>query len=140
MCASAIPRSQALHDALTAQLKTVNLQALRNEDTLEASKLFRACVEEGIFYLDISQTSPDTLRAVEEIYQLEEGLFGLQEAELLQYDIDRLSPMKLNGFALTCSPNFLKKEAAEQGSSGINPWVAIEGSLQRTKMDFNHTP
>ena len=139
MCDSVDSKCRNVDDASTAQLKTVSLQALQQEDALESFKLFRACVEDGIFYLDISQTSADTLRAIERIYQLEESLFDLREDELLQYDIDRLSPTKLNGSAFSGTPRFLEIEVAEYGLSDTNLWVATEGNLRRIEMDSNHT-
>lgn len=45
-------------------------------------------------------TAEDIDAAVEDIYGLETQLFTMPEEELIQYDIDKLSPKKLNGFAI----------------------------------------
>ena len=85
---------------LVAQLETISYEALRDGCEVEASKLFNACCRDGIFYLDMAGTEPDILKAVDDIYALEQGIFELPEEELMQYDIDVLSPRKLNGSAV----------------------------------------
>ena len=84
---------------LVAKLETICFDTLRNGDTAESTKLFNACCRDGIFYLDMLGTEPGILQAVEDIYVLEENIFSVAEEELMQYDIDKLSPRKLNGFA-----------------------------------------
>lgn len=81
-----------------AQVDTIDFQALSNSDQEQQSRLFRACCDDGFFYLDMAGTAVDIEAAVEDIYKLEQELFSLPESELLKYDIDKLSPTKLNGF------------------------------------------
>ena len=83
----------------TANLETISFETLRSGNKAEATKLFDACCKTGVFYLDMSGTTPDILQAVENIYGLEDNVFHLQEEELMQYDIDKISPRKLNGSA-----------------------------------------
>ena len=83
-----------------AQVKVINLEALSIDDKEEQSRLFRACCDDGFFYLDIEGTTAGFGASVEEIYHLERELFMLPEQELLQYDIDKLSSKKLNGYAM----------------------------------------
>lgn len=83
-----------------AQLETINYEAFRDGNEVEAMKLFNACCHHGAFYLDMAGTEPDILKAVDDIYALEQGIFDLPEEELMQYDIDVLSPRKLNGSAV----------------------------------------
>ena len=87
-------------ELLVAQLETISYEALRDGSEVEATKLFNACCHDGIFYLDMAGTEPDILKAVDDIYALEKGIFDLPEQELMQYDIDVLSPRKLNGSAV----------------------------------------
>lgn len=87
-------------ELLVARLETISYEALRDGSEVEATKLFDACCHDGVFYLDMTGTEPDILNAVDDIYALEQGLFDLPDEELMQYDIDVLSPRKLNGFAL----------------------------------------
>ena len=87
-------------ELLVAQLETISYEALRDGSEVEATKLFNACSHDGVFYLDMAGTEPDILRAVDDIYALEKGIFDLPEQELVQYDIDVLSPRKLNGSAV----------------------------------------
>ena len=87
-------------ELLVAQLETISYEALRDGSEVEATKLFNACCHDGLFYLEMAGTEPDILKAVDDIYALEQGVFDLPEEELMQYDIDVLSPRKLNGFAV----------------------------------------
>ena len=87
-------------ELLVAQLEIISYEALRDGSEVEATKLFNACCHDGVFYLDMAGTQPDILKAVDDIYALEQGIFDLPEEELMQYDIDVLSPRKLNGFAV----------------------------------------
>ncbi|KAL8951565.1 MAG: hypothetical protein Q9222_002475 [Ikaeria aurantiellina] len=73
---------------LTAHVDTISLPALENGDAVEASRLLDACCTSGFFYLDLSSVNPDLSKAVHDIYQLEEDLFHLPEAELMKFDID----------------------------------------------------
>lgn len=82
-----------------AQLQTICFEVLRNGDITESTNLFNACCGDGIFYLDMLGTEPGILQAVEDIYMLEKNIFSGSEEDLMRYDIDKLSPRKLNGFA-----------------------------------------
>lgn len=87
-------------DILVAQLETISYDALRDGSRVEATRLFDACCQCGAFYLDMADTESGILNAIDDIYALEEGIFDLPEGELMQYDIDVLSPRKLNGFGV----------------------------------------
>ena len=82
-----------------AQTQTIRFEGLRNGDADEHARLYRACCDDGFFYLDMQGTAENIDAAVEDIYRLEKQLFTMPEEELIQYDIDKLSPKKLNGFA-----------------------------------------
>ena len=86
-----------------AQLEIISLKALRSGSTAESAKLFDVCCRDGIFYLDMLGSEPNVLQTVEDIYELEKNIFDLPEEELMLYDIDKLSPGKLNGFATLIS-------------------------------------
>ena len=81
-----------------AQLETISYEALRDNITGESVKLFEACCRDGIFYLDMAGTETNISEAVSDIYMLEREIFNLSEEELMCFDIDKLSPRKLNGF------------------------------------------
>jgi hypothetical protein len=82
-----------------APLKTVNLGALQRGDSEEKNKLFAAAKEDGIFYLSISEDEGEYQLAdlVEEIYGLSKSLFKLDLEEKMQYDVDKVGSLKLNG-------------------------------------------
>lgn len=81
-----------------AQLQTISFEGLRKGLNGESTKLFEACCNDGIFYLDMAGTEPNISEAVSDIYALEEEIFNLSEEELMCFDIDKLSPRKLNGY------------------------------------------
>lgn len=82
-----------------AQVQTINFESLSNSDTDERARLYRACCDDGFFYLDMQGTVAGIDAAIDDIYTLETQLFTLPEEELIQYDIDKMSSKKLNGFA-----------------------------------------
>jgi hypothetical protein len=83
-----------------ACVETISFEALREGSDVERTRLFTCC-KDGLFYLDMSGTEPHIGESIEDIYTLEEDLFSLPDSELMQYDIDKLSPKKLNGFAIS---------------------------------------
>lgn len=79
-----------------AQLKTVSLKALQERSADEVAKLLAAAKEDGVFYLDVANDGQ--LKCVNNyISQLSRSLFGMDEAEKLKFDVDKLGPYKLNG-------------------------------------------
>lgn len=83
-------------------LKVINIQRLLDEDTEECARLLVAAKEEGFFYLDFRQLEDNAavLRTVDAVHNLQNELFDLPEDEKFQFDVDNLSPMKLNGCGL----------------------------------------
>ena len=82
-----------------AHVQTIRFEGLSNGEADERARLYRACCDDGFFYLDMQGTAEDIDAAVEDIYRLETQLFTMPEEELMRYDIDKMSPKKLNGFA-----------------------------------------
>ncbi|KAL8933871.1 MAG: hypothetical protein Q9211_005539 [Gyalolechia sp. 1 TL-2023] len=81
-----------------AQVQTIRFEGLSNGNADERAHLYRACCDDGFFYLDMQGTAEDIDAAVQDIYTLETQLFAMPQEELIQYDIDKLSPKKLNGY------------------------------------------
>ncbi|EOD50828.1 putative 2og-fe oxygenase protein [Neofusicoccum parvum UCRNP2] len=85
-----------------ANIKEISLELLNNGDEAEAAKLFHACKEDGVFYLNLRNfdgTDSHLLRTSSDIYQLSKELFDLTEDEKMKYDIDLFGgDMKLNGY------------------------------------------
>ena len=94
-------------DLPLAQVMTINLEALSTGNQEEQARLFRACCDDGFFYLDFAASVAGLEASVDKTFELERRLFALPEQELLSYDIDRLSPKKLNG----CAAKKLQLEA-----------------------------
>lgn len=82
-----------------ARVETISYESIQTSDHEEVRRLFDACCKDGFFYLDMSGTERRIDEATRDIYILEENIFKLPDGELLQYDIDKLSSKKLNGFA-----------------------------------------
>lgn len=89
---------KTLNDRCVATLETIHCKSLRYGANEEPAKLLRACRNEGFFYLDMRDLQDGFVQAVEDIYALERELFELPEETLRQYDIDKLSKGKLNGY------------------------------------------
>jgi isopenicillin N synthase-like dioxygenase len=85
--------------SLFAPLKTIRLQDLRRGSTEEKNKIFAAAKEDGIFYLDFTEDLGEYKLGdlVENIYSFSHSLFDLDLAEKMQYDVDKISELKLNG-------------------------------------------
>lgn len=84
-------------DLPIAQLEVINFNRLQAGDEVESAKLFKACTGQGFFYLDLQDVDPVVLQAIEQVYQLDEDLYNLPDEEKLRFDVDKLSPLKLNG-------------------------------------------
>ena len=81
-----------------AQLKTIHVGRLFEGDKEESSKLFQAVKDDGVFYLDLqSPQIQGIMDRVDEIFAFSKDLFSLNEEEKLEYDIDKLSRLKMNG-------------------------------------------
>ncbi len=84
---------------LVAQLLTIDIGRLVEGDKQEAAKLFLAAKEDGIFYLNLQDRRfVDMIGIVDEIFALSRELFDLSEEDKMQYDVDKLGPLKLNGY------------------------------------------
>lgn len=88
--------------SLFAPLKTIRLQDLRRGSAEEKNKIFAAAKEDGIFYLDYTDDQGDYKlgELVEQIYSFSHSLFDIDLAEKMQYDVDKIGELKLNGQVL----------------------------------------
>ena len=78
------------------RLVTINCAKLQHCEE-ERSRLFKACRDDGLFYLDMREVMKDIDTTVADIYSLQRKIFDLSEEEKMKYDVDVLSPRKLNG-------------------------------------------
>lgn len=84
---------------LVAQLLTIDIGRLVEGDKQETAKLFKAAEEDGIFYLNFQDRRfVDMIELVDGIFALSKELFDLSEEDKMQYDVDELGPLKLNGY------------------------------------------
>ena len=81
-----------------AQLSTINIARLQEQNAEEAAKLFRAAKEDGVFYTDLKDWGfVEMTDRVDDIFALSKALFDLDEREKMQYDVDKVGRLKLNG-------------------------------------------
>ena len=81
-----------------AELLTVDVTRLQEGNEAEAAKVFKASKENGAFYLDFSGPKcVHIIEAVANVFVLSKELFHLSKQEKMQYDIDLLGKLKLNG-------------------------------------------
>ncbi|KAL9582778.1 MAG: hypothetical protein Q9203_005349 [Teloschistes exilis] len=82
-----------------AHLLTIDSARVKNEDQEEAAKLFQATKEDGVFYLSLQESSfAEVLSDVDVLLTFAKNFFISSEEEKLQYDIDELGELKLNGY------------------------------------------
>lgn len=83
-----------------ADIEEISLDLLNGGDEIEAARLLRACIRDGMFYLNLQeQDGADDilLRSSRDIYELLKALFDLPQDEKMRYDIDLHGDLKLNG-------------------------------------------
>src|SRR5213592_1357697 len=87
-----------------ANLKTIHLEDLRRGSVGEKEKLFAAAQDDGIFYLDFTEDLGEHQISdlIQNIYSLSQSLFDLDLDEKMQYDVDQISKLKLNGCVSDC--------------------------------------
>ncbi|KAL9073553.1 MAG: hypothetical protein Q9157_004700 [Trypethelium eluteriae] len=90
----------SLNSSSKVNLKIIGLQNLLKEDKHEYTKLLQAVKEEGFFYLDFRQIDHGAamLNTIERMFKFQEDLFNLPQDQKMNYDVDSLSYMKLNGY------------------------------------------
>lgn len=81
-----------------AKLRTIRLHKLQDGSMSEASKLLDAAINDGFFYLDLTDPGEDMfLNHVDEMFTLSKAIFDQEESVKLDYDVDLLGPLKVNG-------------------------------------------
>jgi hypothetical protein len=81
-------------------LTSVSLSKLIDNDDLESRRLFEACTETGFFVLDLTSSTEGEvmLRDAERVFDINEELYELGEAELMKYA--HCPPKSLFGYVL----------------------------------------
>jgi isopenicillin N synthase-like dioxygenase len=88
----------SLTSAPVAELRTIDYEELRNGSINEAAKLFEAAKDDGVFYINLTgDNTAELAEHVENIYELSRALFGLNSKVKMQFDVDKLGSLKLNG-------------------------------------------
>lgn len=83
-----------------ARIKEISLQRLEMSDEIETQKLLIACMEDGVFYLNLrDHTNQDRslLSLSKEMFSVSQELFELPLDEKMNYDIDQNGIMRVNG-------------------------------------------
>lgn len=81
-----------------ASIETINIGRLEDGESGELARLFTTAQHDGVFYLDLSDCRYKTIfDAIDNVFAFSKELFGLSEEEKLEYDVDKLSKLKING-------------------------------------------
>ena len=81
-----------------AQLKTIRLRKLQDGSMSETRELLDAAISDGFFYLDLTDPGEETfLNHVDEMFALSKAIFDLKEIIKLDFDVDLMSTLKVNG-------------------------------------------
>lgn len=83
-----------------AKIKEISLQRLQMNDMIESQNLLIACMEDGVFYLnlhDYTNQDGSLLSLSKEIFSVSQQLFDLPLEEKMSYDIDKNGIMRVNG-------------------------------------------
>ncbi|ETS86509.1 hypothetical protein PFICI_00337 [Pestalotiopsis fici W106-1] len=104
----------------------------------EQSNLLQACIEDGFFYLDFTQSSHSkVLDEVESVFNLSKDLFDYPLDIKTLFDVDRISDLKVNGYKPK-GRNIVNKSGK---SDGFESWVLPRnGLLQLSEDPFPYPP
>lgn len=81
-----------------AQLRTIRLRSLQDGSVSETKKLLEAAINDGFFYLDLTDPEEETfLNHVDEIFTMAKAIFDLEQSIKLHFDVDLLGASKVNG-------------------------------------------
>ena len=85
-------------DLPAAQLRTIRLCNLQDGSMPESRKLLDAAINDGFFYLDLSDLGEEKfLDNVDDMFAMSRAIFDLEEIIKLHFDVDLWSPLKVNG-------------------------------------------
>lgn len=92
-------KAEAIPEGLpVADIHTVDFYGLMNGDQSESERLLNASKQDGFFYLSFKAVKDNgTIELIEKMYQLNKDLFNLPLVSKMEFDVDKLSKMKLNG-------------------------------------------
>jgi isopenicillin N synthase-like dioxygenase len=90
---------QSSKQSYDAQLRTIPISRLLNDDKQAITTLIDAGVQDGFFYVDLRAAETQSiLDASAELTQLAEGLFDLPKEALAKFDLDVIGPSKIDGY------------------------------------------
>ncbi|KAG5998072.1 hypothetical protein E4U43_002505 [Claviceps pusilla] len=121
-----------------ASLRTISLHELESGSIDESLSLLQTCVEDGFFYLDL--THPDhfcLLECVQDIFDMSQSLFNYPSEVKNLFDVDKVSPLKLNGY----KPKGRNITAKDGRGDGFESWaLPRNGLLHLSDEPFPHPP
>ncbi|KAJ8117403.1 hypothetical protein OPT61_g1399 [Boeremia exigua] len=119
-----------------ANLRMIDIQKLREDDSMEKKQLFLAARDEGFFYMNF-ESLPELHEledVVDGIYKLEHRLFHLSDTEKNEFDVDKQGPLKLNGY----KPIGRNVGGVEGKRDGFESWaIPKDGVLGIGNVPFN---
>lgn len=82
-----------------AQLQTISLHDLQAGSFSEQKRLLQTCIDDGFFYLDFrDSTLSSGMTDIDTIFDLSKQLFDYPSEVKSLFDVDKISPLKINGY------------------------------------------
>lgn len=82
-----------------ASLRTISLYELKSGSVSEQNLLLQTAITDGFFYLDLTHPEFSSLLAdIEAVFNLSEHLFNYPPEIKSLFDVDQISPLKINGY------------------------------------------
>ncbi|KAH7305292.1 putative oxidoreductase [Stachybotrys elegans] len=121
-----------------AQLHTIDLFKLQQGSDQEHQRLLDASTRDGFFYLNMTHDSFEPLMStVNQIHHLSKELFNYSAAEKAMFDVDLISPKKLNGY----KPKGRNIVSRDGDRDGFESWVLPRNGIMQLELEgFPHPP
>ena len=114
-----VPKDQLAH------LQTISLHDLQVELPSEQKRLLQTCINDGFFYLDLKEsTFSSSMSDINTIFELSKQLFDYSPEVKSLFDVDRISPMKINGYKPKC-----RNVVGNGKMDGFESWVVSRNPI-----------
>ncbi|KAK7926947.1 oxidoreductase- 2OG-Fe(II) oxygenase family [Apiospora marii] len=127
------PKKLDLPTEKLGKLHTLSLHKLQSGSVSEQALLLQACMEDGFFYLDFTQSRLWSTLAndIESVFELAEKLFGYPSDVKGLFDVDKVSDLKMNGYKPK-GRNIVSKTGK---SDGFESWALPRNGLFQLSKD-----
>lgn len=86
-------------DLPAAELQIISAKGLIEGSKIDSDKLWQAGTKDGFFYLDLTDPAFEKLLDdVDTLFSASQKTFDMDLESKMRFDVDKLSPLKLNGY------------------------------------------